>query len=99
MHHVIYMKDLFKSIPEIKKIVIKMFSNKNLVDFLHECGLLKIDINRLCLEYLKILLDEMMNLWITLKKKKNHFWKEFLRVIWNSFFLKRLKIFDMNDRL
>ena len=45
MDIVIYLKDLFESIPDYKKIVLLMFSIENDVNFLYECGFLKGDIN------------------------------------------------------
>ena len=43
--------DLFKSIPDYKKLVFLMFSIKNDVNFLYECGYLKGDINFLYKEF------------------------------------------------
>ena len=45
-----YLKDIFESIPEYRKIVL-MFLIKNDEDLLKECGFLKSDINRLNLEF------------------------------------------------
>ena len=45
-----YFEDLFESIPDYRKIEILMFLIKNDVGILHECGILKNDNNRLCLE-------------------------------------------------
>ena len=52
-----YFKDLFESIPDYKKIVFLIFLIKNDVRFLHECGLLKSDINFLYKEFKNILLE------------------------------------------
>ena len=38
MDHVNYFKDLFESIPNCRKIVLKNFLNKNDNDLLTECG-------------------------------------------------------------
>ena len=59
MDHVNYFKYLFESIPDYRKIVLLMFLIKNDVDLLTECGFLKIDNNRLCLEF-KIFLVEQI---------------------------------------
>ena len=42
---VIYFKDLFESTPDYKKIVLLMFLIENDVDYLYECGFLKVDFN------------------------------------------------------
>ena len=45
MDNINLFKDLFQSIPDYKNIVLLMFSIKNVVNFLYECGFLKVDIN------------------------------------------------------
>ena len=45
MDNINYFKDLFESIPDYQKIVLIMFLIKNDLNFLHECGFLKSDIN------------------------------------------------------
>ena len=50
--------DLFESIPDYRKIVFSMFSIKNDVGFLTECGLLKNDLNRLCSEFENIFTEQ-----------------------------------------
>ena len=57
MNTVNYFTDLFKSIPDYKKIVLSMFLIKNDVNLLHECGFLKGDNNFLYKEYKNILLE------------------------------------------
>ena len=57
MNNVNYFEDLFESIPDYNKIVILMFSIKNDVNFLYECGFLKGDINFLYKEFKNILLE------------------------------------------
>ena len=44
-------KDLFETIPVYKEIVFLMFSLKNDVNFLYECGFSKGEINFLYKEY------------------------------------------------
>ena len=57
MNNIKYFKDLFESIPDYRKIVLLIFSNKNDVNFLKECGFLKGDINILYKEYKNTLLE------------------------------------------
>ena len=57
MDHVSFFKHLFESIPDYRKIVILLFLFKNDIDFLQECGFLRYDINRLCLELKTILIE------------------------------------------
>ena len=57
MNNVNYFTDLFKSIPDYKKIVLIMFLIKNDVIFINECRFLKGDINFLYKEFKKILLE------------------------------------------
>ena len=51
MDNTIYFEELFGSIPELRKIVLLLFSIKKDVDFLHECGYLGNDITRFCSEF------------------------------------------------
>ena len=51
MDHLNCFRDFFESIPDYRKIVIIMFLIKNDDDLIQECGYLKNDINRLCLEF------------------------------------------------
>ena len=57
MDNVYYFKEIFESIPDYKKIVLIVFLIKNDVNFLHECGFLKSDINFLYKEFKKILIE------------------------------------------
>ena len=58
MNNEIYFKDLFKSIPDYRKVVILRFQIKSNFALLSEFGFLKDDINRLCLEFKKILNEQ-----------------------------------------
>ena len=58
MDHVIYFSDLFKSIPDCRKIVLLMFLSKNNVALSNECGFIKSDINRLCTEFRNVLMEK-----------------------------------------
>ena len=51
-------KEIFESKTDYRKIVLLMSLIKNDVDLLNECGFLKNDINRLCLEFKKKLLEQ-----------------------------------------
>ena len=57
MKNVNFLKDLFESIPDYKKIVLLMFLIKNDVSFLYERGSLKGDISFLFKEFKNILLE------------------------------------------
>ena len=57
MNNVKYLKDLFESIPDYKKIVLLLFLIKNDVNFLYECGFLKSDIEFLYKEFKFVLLE------------------------------------------
>ena len=52
-----YFEERFKSTPDYRKIVLLIYIIKNDGDLLNECGLLKSDTNRLCLEFQIILMD------------------------------------------
>ena len=58
MDHVKYFEDLLESIPDYRKSVLLMFLIKNDADFVRECGFLKNDNNRLCLDFKNILLEQ-----------------------------------------
>ena len=51
MDQIYYFKDLSKCIPDYTKIVLIMFLTRNDVDLPTECGYLRNDINRLCIEF------------------------------------------------
>ena len=57
MNNLNYLTDLFESIPDYKKIALLLFLIRNDVNFLHECGFLKGDINFLSKELKNILLE------------------------------------------
>ena len=44
-------RDLLESISDSRKIVLSVYLIKNDRDLLHECGFVKRDIDRLCLEF------------------------------------------------
>ena len=53
-----YFQEIFTSIQDCRKIVLSLCSIENDVDFFSECGYSKNDIDRLNVEYKKILLEE-----------------------------------------
>ena len=53
-----FFEDLFESIPDCRIILGIKTLIKNYVDILQECAFLNDDINRLCLEIKKLLLQE-----------------------------------------
>ena len=58
MDFVNFFKDSFESIPDYRMIVLILFLIKNDKDILKECWLLKSDINRICLEFKNILIEQ-----------------------------------------
>ena len=56
-----YFKDMLKSIPEYRKIVLMKFLIKDDKNLLKGCGFLKSDINRLNLEFKIFKWDKMKN--------------------------------------
>ena len=52
-----------------------LFVTRTDVDFLNECGFLKVDINRLCLEFKTIVLEQNEEYLDYIKMKENLFWK------------------------
>ena len=54
-----YFKDLFESLPEYRNLVLILFLIKKDVDILHECGFVKNDNNCVCLEFKKILVEQI----------------------------------------
>ena len=58
MDHVNYLKDMFKSIPDYRKIVLLIVLIQNDDDLLKECGFLKSEINRLNEEFENILIEQ-----------------------------------------
>ena len=58
MNNTNYLKDLFESIPDYRKIVFLLFLIKNDKDLLREVGFSERDINCLNLEFKNILIDQ-----------------------------------------
>ena len=49
---------MFESMPDHRKIVWLMFLLRSAVDLLNECGFLKNDINHVCMEFEKVLIEQ-----------------------------------------
>ena len=77
MDHVKFFKDLVESIPDYRKSVFSWFLIKNDDDLLRQCGYVKHDINRQCLECKNILMQQNEEYLIILKTKKTLIWKRF----------------------
>ena len=73
-----YFKDLFKSIPEYRKIVLLMFLIKNDRDLLHEIGFSERDINRLKLEFRNFLIKQNEELLDYIKNAEESAIEKFL---------------------
>ena len=58
MNYENYIKDIFESIHDYKKIVLLIFLIQNDKNLLHEVGFSQRDINRLSIEFENILLEE-----------------------------------------
>ena len=58
MDHIKYFKDLFESVPDLWKIVLIMFLNKNDVDLLDQKGFLEKGIGNLNKEFKNLLLEQ-----------------------------------------
>ena len=70
MSNINYLKDLFESIPDYRKIVFLVFLIKNDDDLLLECGFFKSDINRLCDEYKNIITEQIEDYLDFIKKRR-----------------------------
>ena len=58
MDKINFFKDSLKSIPDYRKLALLMFLIKNDENLLTECGFLKNDNNRLCLEFKNSLIEQ-----------------------------------------
>ena len=65
-----YFKDIFKSIPDYRKIVLIIFLIQNDKNLLNEIGFSKADINSLILEFKNILLEEYENYLYYIKNEE-----------------------------
>ena len=70
MDHKDYFKDLFKSIPNYRKIVLLMFLIGNDLDFLTECRFFKSDINRFCIEFENFLIKQSEDFLKSIKNEE-----------------------------
>ena len=53
-----YFKGIFETNPDYRKIVLIIFLIQNVNRFLQECAFLESDINRLCLQFKTILIEQ-----------------------------------------
>ena len=81
------MKDLFESIPDYRKIGSIIISIQNDKDLLTECGFLKSDFNRFCLEFKRILIDQNEEYLDHIKNQEEAFIVQFLDKRWNNILL------------
>ena len=65
-----YFKDMFKSIPDYRKIVLLIFLIQNDENLLKEIGFSKNDINNLISEFKNILLEEYDNCLYYIKNEE-----------------------------
>ena len=61
---------MFKSIPDYRKIVLLIFSIKKDENILQECGFLKSDVIRLCLEFENFLMEQNQEYLEKIKKEE-----------------------------
>ena len=73
MNNVNYFNDFLESIPDYRNIVLIMFLLKKDVDFLHESGFLKNDINCLCLDSKIIFVEQNGEYHLYMKNQKESF--------------------------
>ena len=96
MEHEKFFKDDFESSPDYRKIVSTMFLFRNDVDLWTECGFLKTDMNGVCVDVKKVLIELKKTTLIKIKTKKKPSLKELLIIKWKTFLQRCLKILDTN---
>ena len=74
-----YVKDMFGSKPDYRKIVLLIFLIQNDKNLLIEVGFTKNDINRLNLEFKNILLEEFEDYLSYVKNEKESVLEKFLK--------------------
>ena len=110
MDNMSYFKAVLHSMPNYRKIVIIMFLIENDVDFLHECGYLKNDFYRLCMEFEETLFDQNWDYLECVKHQEEAFNERipikrecsilcfFKPNKWNHVFQRCLKMFNKRVR-
>ena len=78
MNNINYLKELFESINDYRKIVLLMFLIKDDKNLLKEVGFSKNDINLLSLEFKNILLEEYENYLDYIKDQEESILEQFL---------------------
>ena len=78
MNNSIYFKDIFRSIPDYRKIVILIYLIQNDENLLNEIGFSKNDINNLNLEFKNILLEEYEDSLDYIKNEEESILEKFL---------------------
>ena len=78
MNNSIYFKDIFKSIPDYRKIVLLIYLIQNDKILLNEIGFSKNDINGLNLEFKNILLEEYEDYLDYIKNQEDSILEKFL---------------------
>ena len=73
-----YFKDIFKSIPDYRKIVLLLYLIQNDKNLLNEIGFSKNDINGLNLEFKNILLEEYEDYLDYIKNQEESLLETFL---------------------
>ena len=73
-----YFKDIFKSIPDYRKIVLLIYLIQNDKNLLNEIGFSKNDINGLNLEFKNILLEEYEDYLDYIKNQEESILEKFL---------------------
>ena len=97
MDQISYFKDLFESIPKYKKLVVLIFLIKNDLDWLQEYGFLINDINRLCIEFKSILMEQNEDYFHYIENEEDSN-KGLWISKWNNILLKRFKMLHMKNR-
>ena len=78
MNNLNYFKDIFKSIPDYRKIVLLIYLIQNDKNLLNEIGFSKNDINNLNLEFKNILLEEYEDYLDYIKNQEESILEKFL---------------------
>ena len=81
-----YFKDIFESIHDYKKIILLIFLIQNDKNLLKEIGFSKNDINRLSIEFKKILLEEFEEYLSYIKNEEESILEKFLNKYMEAFF-------------
>ena len=78
MNNANYFKDLFESIPDYRKVVLLIFLIQIDKNLLNEVGFSQHDINRLSIEFKKILIEEFEDYLSHIKNEEESILEKFL---------------------